>query len=355
VKRGKTGTALIGVLLILAVACSHTDSGIVPTVGDDVAMPPGLSERVLVLDPQAISGEAVTEILSKCPAPRIILLNGSFSIASMESFARFLVLMGYPEASLRDPATGSYTYSSYRNSRELAGMVAWYYEAEGMRPMVIGHSQGGMASIRILHELAGTFSNRVAVWNPLSKKEEDRDTIVDPLTGQERPVLGLTLGFASAAATGKPMRVLLGQWGMLSRLREIPDTVEEFNGYHLQGDLLSGTLFGVGAGDSYFPRGSARVRNVILPRECGHIGLPLTEDLARNPEAREWIQKYVPVSDHPGGGLGFEGSHGRNVVFAAEMWYSIRKQWCLELKRWIGAPRKLQAPISKLQIPNKHQ
>ena len=339
-KRGKTGTALIGVLLILAVACSHTDSGIVPTVGDDVAMPPGLSERMLVLDPQAISGEAVTEILSKCPAPRIILLNGSFSIASMESFARFLVLMGYPEASLRDPATGSYTYSSYRNSRELAGMVAWYYEAEGMRPMVIGHSQGGMASIRILHELAGTFSNRVAVWNPLSKKEEDRDTIIDPFTGQERPVLGLTLGFASAAATGKPMRVLLGQWGMLGRLREIPDTVEEFNGYHLQGDWVSGTLFGVGTGDHYFPKGSARVRNVILPRECGHISLPLTEDLARDPQARQWIQRYVPVSDHPRCGLGFEGSHGRNVVFAAEMWYSIRKQWCLELKRRIGATRK---------------
>ncbi len=345
-RRGKTGTALIGAVLIfiLAAACSHTENGIVPTTGDDAALPPGLAERVLALDPQAISGEAVTEILSKCPAPRIILLNGSFSIASMESFARFLVLMGYPEASLRDRGTGSYTHSSHRNSRELAGMIAWYYEAEGMRPMVIGHSQGGMVSIRILHELAGTFGNRVVVWNPLSRKGEDRDTIVDPFTGQQRPVLGLTLGFASAAATGKPMRFLLGQWGMLGRLREIPDTVEEFNGYHLQGDWVSGTLFGVGAEDRYFAKGSARVRNVILPRGCGHISLPLTEDLARDPEARQWIQRYVPVSDHPTCGLGLEGSHGRNVVFAAEMWYSIRKQWCLELKRRIVAMRRKSNP-----------
>lgn len=334
-KRGRVTFGWLGFLALLAVACSHTERATVPSRRSDVTLPAELAEKVLAIDPRAVSEREVGDILSRCPAPRILLLDGSLPIFSMEPFAKFLVLMGYPEASLRDPRSGSYSYSSHRNSRAAAGMIAWYYENEGLRPIVIGHSQGGMASVKILHELAGTFGGRLAVWNPHSGKAEERDTIVDPLTGQERPVLGLTLGYASAVATGRPMRLLLGQWNMLSRLREIPDTVEEFDGYHLQGDLISGTLFGVRDGDRYRSKGSALVRNVTLPQECGHISLPLTEDLAKDRETREWIQRYAPASDHPICGVAFEGGQRRNIVFAAEMWYSIKKHWCLELKRRI--------------------
>ena len=128
----------------------------------------------------------------------------------------------------------------------------------------------------------------------LSGISEERCTIVDPLTGEERSVVGLRMRFASAAATGKPMRVLLGQWDMLNHLREIPGTVEEFSGYHLQYDLISGTLFGVGQGDQYSSMGSSSVRNIILPSGIRHLDLPLTEDLAKNRETRQWIQRYVP-------------------------------------------------------------
>jgi len=298
------------------------------------SLPRDLAEKVLSLNPNTLSEKDVTEVLSRCPAPRILTLDGSLPIVTMGSFAKFLVRMGYPEESVRNPKTGSYSNSSYRDSTEMAGMIAWYYEKEGMRPMVIGHSQGGMLSVRILHELAGTFHDKIALWNPQTELPEARHTFVDPLTGQERPVVGLKLGFASAIATGKGMRILLGQWGMLSQLRRIPDTVEEFTGFHIQQDLISGTFFGVTQGDQYYSIGFARVRNVILPAGTSHFGIPLTEDLAKNREAREWIGRYTPSRES------FESEEGpsgncKNILFAADLWYSIRKYWCVELQRWI--------------------
>jgi hypothetical protein len=147
------------------------------------------------------------------------------------------------------------------------------------------------------------------------------------------------MGFVSAAATGKPMRVLLGQWDMLKRLREIPDTVDEFTGYHLKYDLISGTLFGVGQGDQYYPVGSSSVRNVILPAGIGHLGVPLTEDLAKDRDARSWIKRYVPPRETAELSGPFPGEK-ENILFAADLWYSIKKHWCLELQRWVSAKEK---------------
>jgi len=221
----------------------------------------------------------------------------------------------------------------------MAGMVAWYYEKEGMRPMLIGHSQGGMFSVKVLHELAGAFREEIEVTNPYSGKSEDRHSITDPLSGKERPVVGLQLGFASAIATGKGMRFVLAQWNMLNRLREIPDTVEEFVGFHLQNDLISGTLFGVGQGDQYAPVGAATVRNVVLPHESTHLGIPLIEDLAKNDQTRAWISNYNPSNQKLQRPSALEGET-RNIHFAAEMWFNIKKHWCLELKRSILANTK---------------
>ena len=318
----------------LSYSCAHLSENVHPSLQRPLFVTPELGEKVLSLNPHAISEREVTEVLSKCPAPRIFSLDGSIPIVSMESFGRFLVRMGYPEASIRDPRSGSYSYSSYRNSAEMAGMVAWYYEKEGMRPMVIGHSQGGMLSVKILHELAGAFREEIGVTNPYSGQSENRHSITDPLTGKECPVVGLKLGFASAIATGKGMRFFLGQWDMLGRLRKIPDTVEEFVGFHLQNDLISGTLFGVGQGDQYTPVGSAKVHNVVLPPESSHLGIPLIEELARHHQTRAWINSYDPSNGPLRPPPAFEGET-RNILFAAEVWFHIKKHWCLELRRWI--------------------
>ena len=328
--------AVISFFLCSLFGCAHKEMTPPSSLPRELSLPPHLVQQVLSLDPEALSEKEVSEVLSRCPAPRILALDGSIPIVSMESFAKFLIRMGYPEESVRNPATGSYSYSSYRSSKKMAGMIAWYYEKEGMMPMLVGQSQGGMLSIKILHEFAGTFNEKITVWNPYTDQSEDRHAIVDPLTGHERPVVGIKLSYASAIATGKLMRVFLGQWDMLNQLRRIPDSVEEFTGFHIQYDPISGTLFGVGRGDQYAATGSAAVRNMILPAESSHLSVPLTEDLAKDREAREWIERYKVSGSPPQETREFYRDK-RNILLAADLWYSIRKHWCIELKRWILA------------------
>lgn len=299
-----------------------------------------IEDKILSLDPGSVTEKDVTELLSRGSAPRIINLNGSIPIISMASFSKFLISMGYPEESVRSPQ-GAYSYSSYKDSAALAGMIAWYYEREGMMPMIIGHSQGGMLVIKVLHEFAGAFNEKIALWNPYTDKPEDRYTFIGPYDGEEHPIVGLRVGFASAVATGKLMRFMLGQWNMLSRLREIPDTVEEFTGFHIKNDLISGEFLFPGQTDRYHPLGSAQVRNVMLPSYYSHITIPLTEDLAQNPETREWINSYMPRSEHPLMDPELRGDSD-NILFAADIWYSIKKHWCIELQQHILAQKKMQ-------------
>ncbi|MGE5238744.1 MAG: hypothetical protein ACM3ON_08080, partial [Chloroflexota bacterium] len=218
----------------------------------------------------------------------------------------------------------------------LAGMIAWHYEKEGMMPILIGHSQGGMRVIKILHELAGSFRSRIEVRDPHSGEPEGRYTIADPLTGRDRPVRGLKIGFASAIASGRLMRVLLGQWDMLGRLRQVPGTVEEFTGFHIRSDLIGSGLSLSEQDDRYVPTDSAAVRNVWLPSSYSHITIPLTEDLAGDSASRTWIEAYRPgavqvrADDTP-------TPEYRNILFAADLWYSVKKYWCIELQRLIRA------------------
>ena len=44
--------------------------------------------------------------------------------------------MGYPGASITNPGDGTYTFSCYESSEKIAGVIAWYYEREGLRPMM---------------------------------------------------------------------------------------------------------------------------------------------------------------------------------------------------------------------------
>lgn len=303
-------------------------------------LPADLEERLMALSPDSIEERDVAELLSRAPAPRIIALDGSLPIISMASFSRFLIRMGYLEESIRNPATGAYSYSSFESSAELAGMIAWYYENEGMMPVLIGHSQGGMLAIKVLYEFAGAFRERIPVWNPYRRESEVRDEIVDPLTGRRRPVVGLRAGFASAIATGKLMRYLLGQWDMVGRLRTIPDTVEEFIGFHIKNDLISGDLFRLGRIEEYRPAGSGRVRNVVLS-DSGHMTVPLTEDLAGKPRIREWIDRYRPTAGTSTVPSELE-AEGENIFFAAEIWHSIKRRWCIEAQRLVLAKRNMR-------------
>lgn len=281
---------------------------------------PAIAARIRELDCSHVSAADVRDVLSQAPAPRIVLLQGSVPLVTMEPFARFLVEMGYPANRLRDPRDGTFSTSSFTDSAKLAGELAFDYEQSGMEPMLIGHSQGGMLAIRTLYELAGAFHGALNVVDPATGDALARTSIVDPHTRQPRPVVGLHVAYAAALATGRLPRIVLGQWDMLRRIRGIPDTVDEFTGFLLPHDPIAGNLIG---DTPYASLGRARVRNVVLPDSYHHLTLPRAEHLAANPTIRAWIDAWTPDSATPSP----EGDTA-NLVHAVDIWYSVKRHWC---------------------------
>jgi hypothetical protein len=302
-----------------------------------------LENRILALNPEHVTEADLTDVLSRAPAPRIINIHGGIYPVHRQliSFSKYLIGMGYPERSIRNPGDGTWTYSCYENMDRLTGIIAWYYEKEGMRPMIIGHSQGGMQAIRILNNLASDSTNRVEVWSPLTWKSEERNTILDPLTGKTRPIAGLTLPYAAAMGAGGLTRVLPNQWDMNFKLRTVPDTVEEFTGFYKGNDLLGGDMLGYGSMNLFKPSGTAKVRNVRLPTKDKHGKTPAAEHLLKSQQIKNWINDYTPIAT-PNEDLNVQfDSDSKHLLFAADVWYSVKKHWVLELQNLIRARRAL--------------
>jgi hypothetical protein len=300
-----------------------------------------LEDRILALDPERIGEQDIRTTLAEGPTPRIILLHGGIYPVHlmMNSFETFLVRMGYPEDKLRDPIDGAYSQSPYSSSDRLAGEIAWYYEHDGVRPMMIGHSQGGMQAVKVLYELEGAFGDKIAVWNPLSDTPENRVTITDPLSGNTRPVVGVSVAYVSAVGAGGAAFLLPNQWNMVDRLRSIPESVDEFTGFTIPGDPIAWSFSGESAANRYRRDGAARVRNVTLPTSYNHITVPRTASLADDPRAREWINAYRPAGGDEEELNAPADARGDNILWAADVWFSIKKHWCLEAQQLIRAKR----------------
>ena len=299
-------------------------------------------DRILALDPEHISGEEVRTVLAAAPAPRVLLLHGGIWPVhlAMNSFAEFLIGMGYPEKSLRrsdSEQDNPYSYNPYKDSKQLTGMIAFYYERDGLRPMIVGHSQGGIQAVKILYELAGDYQAEIPVWNPQTDVAEDRTTIIDPLTGAARPVVGLSVCYASAVGAGGFALLLPNQWSMADRLHTIPNTVDDFTGFSIGVDFIAFSLPGGSAADEFRHNGSAEVRNVVLPTSYFHPMVPVTRELSTSKAMRDWINAYVPGQKDPLQSLPEGPSY--NVLWAADVWYSIKKHWCIEAQRLIRAKR----------------
>ena len=95
---------------------------------------PQIEERILALDPERVSDGDVRTVLAAGPTPRIIGLHGGIYPVHllMDSFGRFLVGMGYPDSRIRHPGDGQRSVSPYENSEQIAGVIAWHYENEGI-------------------------------------------------------------------------------------------------------------------------------------------------------------------------------------------------------------------------------
>jgi len=294
--------------------------------------------HILALNPEHVTDYDVRNVLAGAPAPRIINIHGGIIQVQLRlaSFSKFLVGLGYPEQAIRHPGTGDYTISCYYDAEMFAGIIAWYYEHEGMRPMVLGHSQGCMQAVKVLQLFAGQTADRLAVWSPLTWKPEERTEITDPLTGKKRPVVGLSVSYIAALGGGGAGRILPNQWDMMLSLRSVPDTVDEFTGFYLGMDVLGGDYLGFGPTNHYHALGSAKVRNVQLPTYYSHAKTPQIERLLSNPRAIEWINNYVPSSkpEDPQ-----DIGDVKGIIFGADVWKSVKRHWVIELQRLIRARR----------------
>jgi len=86
VRRGFAALLALAVSIAPAVALSGTIERVDPAV----------AARLRVLDCSHVGADDVANVLARAPAPRIVLLQGSVAIVTMEPFARFLIAMGYP-------------------------------------------------------------------------------------------------------------------------------------------------------------------------------------------------------------------------------------------------------------------
>ena len=263
-------------------------------------------------------------------APRIVLLQGSLGIVTMAPFGAFLQGMGYPAAALVDPRTGEMTTDSDLDGSTLAGILAWQYERDGVRPVIVGHSKGGGVVIDTLRALAGAYGDDLALVDPRTLEPQARTHFLDPVTGETRRVVDLTLPLASAIATGRLPRILRGQFELARVLRDVPDSAERSLGFMIPYDPIAGTF--AGDEDPYRATGRAQVRNVVLPAATSHIGAPRADHLARDPTTRAWIDAYLPGAAPPMP----EGVDTTNLVQAAELWYSIKRAWRDEPQRANG-------------------
>ncbi len=308
------------------------------------AVDAGVEERILALDPQHITEHDVNASLALGPTPQIILVHGGVYGTNliMMSFAKFLVAMGYPEAKIRDPSNGSYSQDPFGSSKRLAGEIAWYYEHDGVRPMMVGHSQGGIQAVKVLYELGGAFTDKLAVWNPVTDLPEERYTIDDPLTGAQRSVVGISLAYVSVVGAGGVALAAPADWNMAQRLHTIPNTVDDFTGFSIDYDPIAWTFPGTDSANRFRPNFTADVRNVTLPRTYSHVFVPETEALARDTKMRDWLNAYVPGGAN-GQPPGADEGRSDNALWAADVWFSIKKHWCIEAQQSIHARRAAPA------------
>ncbi len=313
-----------------------------PRPAPKLATDRALGDRILALDPERISAQDVRETLARGPVPRVMLLHGGVYGVHllMESFAEFLAAMGYPLERIRDAGNGELSYSPYDSAARQAGLLAWYYEQEGVRAMLVGHSQGGIQTVKILHELAGTYGD-VHVVNPVTRAREERTTIVDPLTGQVRPVVGLSVAYASVVGTGGWSLALPMHWSVIPHARTIPDSIDEFTSYRIGVDFFAWDIPGLESWKTFQANGQARIRHVTLPASYSHVFVPGTAHLAEEAAMREWIDAFDPrVEANWTPPAEFDRS---SVLWAADVWHSIKKHWALEAQRWVRARRKSAA------------
>jgi hypothetical protein len=246
-----------------------------------------------------------------------------------------LIGMGYPEQDRRDDGE----LDSVTRTARIGLGGAYGHDRVVLRTRGAaaddGRAQpGGIQAVKVLPSSPANIGPGCGIRTPTPLRIA---TIVDPLTGAMRPVVGLSVSYASAVGAGGVAFLLPNQWSMMHRLRTIPDTVDDFTGFTIRVDLVALSFSGARGASEYRHNGTAEVRNVVLPFQYSHVVVPVTRELATSESMREWINAYVPGRKDPLESL--PPGPSENVLWAADVWYSIKKHWCLEAQQLIRARR----------------
>ena len=127
-------------------------------------------------------------------------------------------------------------------------------------------------------------------------------------------------------------------WAMARRLHIIPNTVDDFTGFSIDYDPIALTFPGPDSANRFRPNLTAEVRNVALPWTYSHVFVPQTGALAGDAKMREWLNNYFPGAAN-GQPPGTDEGRAGNALWAADVWFSIKKHWCIEAQRFIQARR----------------
>ena len=320
---------LLAAAASLAIAtCGRTAAG--AAVLPAVALPDGRATKIgsLALDPEHISAADVRESCRSRRHRASSTSRAAWRWVTMQPFAQFLVAMGYPEERLRNPPTARFRIRALPTARRLAGTLAWYYESEGMMPMLIGHSQGGMLVIRVLHELAGRFTSDRGVESAsrrIGAAHVDHGPTRRPRASGRRPE-----GALCGGAGDRQVAALAA--GAMDHARQIAVDSGLGRGIHRLHHTVGSDRRYVSGSEPYRATGTAEVRNVELPAGTSHIGLPDTQALASNAETRAWIESLSPGRSIAADRI-VDGVETGQLVAAAEIWFSVKKHWCLEAQR----------------------
>ena len=237
----------------------------------------------------------------------------------------FLIAMGYPGKQMRDPRDGKLSQRSFGDSLHWAGTLAWYYESEGMMPMLIGHSQGGMMAIRILYELDGAFHDAIPVWDPLAgaalaAHDDSRSAHRRHASGQ-----GTEVGLCSSHGDGQADAGSSGSMGhdrqvapdSRHRHRISPDS--RFRGIRSREHLATLSPMPPSA-----PRACATSSCRPAPVTCGLPDTSASRHQCGHARAGSTPDRLSCTRRRPR----LPSVDTSNIVHAADIWYSVKKHWC---------------------------
>jgi hypothetical protein len=117
---------------------------------------------------------------------------------------------------------------------------------------------------------------------------------------------------------------------------ENPRFVEEFTG--LEGPTSWAAISDTARVTITYPKGQQCSQRAIA-LTCSYHSIPYTSHLLKSQQIKNWINNYQPRCgsvEAPDLDVQFDADSS-HILWAADVWYSIKKHWVLELQRLIRA------------------